>query len=422
MNKEYFLKVTREGHFFDHHQKVLIAVSGGLDSMNLLHLLYQFREELGIEVGIAHVNHQQRAESREEENYLRQFASELDIPFFVDYFTGTFTEKNARHFRYAFFKEVMKKEGYTALVTAHHADDQAETIFMRLLRGSRLLHVSGMVAVQPFGNGELIRPLLSFKKEELDELVHFEDASNQKDTYLRNRIRNTYIPLLAQENPRFSSTLLAVGSEISQVYQALSDLTKEMDITNLSVFTSQTPAVQAILLERYLEQFSDLQLGKAQFDEVLLILRNKANYRHSLKNGYYLLKDYQGFSIKKIQPQTEGEAGIYVLQSGDQLQLGELEIAVDVPLKDAQQVVFVEKGTPIYLRPRKAGDRILLNGVNKKLRRYFIDEKIPQQLRESALIIEQNGKIYGIANIVLSDLSKSLKNDTIKSTLYIKSK
>lgn len=422
MNKEYFLKVTREGHFFDHHKKVLIAVSGGLDSMNLLHLLYQFREELGIEVGIAHVNHQQRAESKEEEDYLRQFAAELDIPFFVDYFTGTFTEKNARHFRYTFFKEIMKKEGYTALVTAHHADDQTETIFMRLLRGSRLLHVSGMVAVQPFGNGELIRPLLSFKKEELDELIYFEDASNQKDTYLRNRIRNTYIPLLAQENPRFSSALLTIGSEIAQVYQALSDLTKEMDITNLSVFISQTPAVQAVLLERYLEQFSDLQLGKAQFEEVLSILRNKANYHHSLKNDYYLLKDYQRFSIEKIQPQTEGEAGIYVLQSGDQLQLGKFEISVDTPLKDAQQVVFVEKGTPIYLRPRKAGDRILLNGVNKKLRRYFIDEKIPQKLRESALIIEQNGKIYGIANIVLGDLSKSLKNDTIKSTLYIKSK
>lgn len=422
MNKEYFLKVTREGHFFDHHKKVLIAVSGGLDSMNLLYLLYQFREELGIELGIAHVNHQQRAESKEEEDYLRQFAAELDIPFFVDYFTGTFTEKNARHFRYTFFKEIMKKEGYTALVTAHHADDQTETIFMRLLRGSRLLHVSGMVAVQPFGNGELIRPLLSFKKEELDELVYFEDASNQKDTYLRNRIRNTYIPLLAQENPRFSSTLLTIGSEIAQVYQALSDLTKEMDITNLSVFISQTPAVQAVLLERYLEQFSDLQLGKAQFEEVLSILRNKANYHHSLKNDYYLLKDYQRFSIEKIQPQTEGEVGIYVLQSGDQLQLGKFEISVDTPLKDAQQVVFVEKGTPIYLRPRKAGDRILLNGVNKKLRRYFIDEKIPQKLRESALIIEQNGKIYGIANIVLGDLSKSLKNDTIKSTLYIKSK
>lgn len=123
---------------FAKHKKVLIAVSGGVDSMNLLHFLYTYRKNLGIEIAIAHVNHKQRLKSDTEEAYLREWAKEHQIPIHVAYFSGTFSETAARDFRYKFLKELMSNYHYTALVTAHHADDQAETIFMRLLRGSRL--------------------------------------------------------------------------------------------------------------------------------------------------------------------------------------------------------------------------------------------------------------------------------------------
>jgi tRNA(Ile)-lysidine synthetase-like protein len=127
--------VTQEGHFFDKHKKVLVAVSGGLDSMNLFHLLYEYSKELGIELGLAHVNHGQREESVTEEKYLKQLAKDCEVPFYLSRFKGIFSEEAARKWRYTFFAEVMEKEGYTALVTAHHADDQAETVLMRLIRG-----------------------------------------------------------------------------------------------------------------------------------------------------------------------------------------------------------------------------------------------------------------------------------------------
>ena len=133
-----FLNHVQENQFFTTHQKVLIAVSGGVDSMNLLHFLYVSRETLGIAIAIAHVNHHQREASEIEENYLKAWSKKHHVPFYLGHFKGTFTEKKARDYRYSFFKTIMEKDNYTALVTAHHADDQAETIFMRILRGSKI--------------------------------------------------------------------------------------------------------------------------------------------------------------------------------------------------------------------------------------------------------------------------------------------
>lgn len=422
MKKDKFLKVAQKSHFFQPHEKVLVAVSGGGDSLNLFHTLYACRVELQIEIGMIHVNHCQRKESDEEEAYLRNLAQELYVPFYCSHFTGDFSEKKARDFRYAFFKNILEEQSYTALVTAHHADDQAETIFMRWLRGSRLQHLAGIVSVQDFGSGRLIRPFLSFKKAELGDCFYFEDASNAENTYLRNRIRNQYIPSLSQENPQFSDSLVKLGQEVETYSQALHDLTKTIHTTNVTEFKRQTLAVQSVLLEFYLEGFPDLELSKEQFEEVLHILQTKANYQGHLKNGYYLMKDYRQFSIQKIQPRTDSQSQELVIKSQGIYSFKDYLVALDEKLDGAEQLLYIKKNLPLVLRERRAGDIIQVNGVGKKIRRYFIDEKIAQTRRETSFIIEQEKNIYGIAHIVASDLSKSLKNDTMKSILYIKAK
>lgn len=138
------LQIMQVKGYFNQHKKILVAVSGGADSMSLLHFLYNHQKDLDIQLGIAHVNHKQRQESEHEEAYLRHWAEEHKVPFHYSAFSGKFSENAARTFRYEFFKRVMKDYDYSALVTAHHADDQAETIFMRLLRGSRLRHLTGI--------------------------------------------------------------------------------------------------------------------------------------------------------------------------------------------------------------------------------------------------------------------------------------
>ena len=96
----------------------------------------------------------------------------------------------------------MEKEDCTALVTGHHANDQAETTFMRLIRGTKLRHLSGIPVRQPFGRGELIRPLLTFTKDELMKIPHFEDSSNDSQDYFRNRVRHQYLPEFEKKIPK----------------------------------------------------------------------------------------------------------------------------------------------------------------------------------------------------------------------------
>ena len=415
-----FRKQMQEKRYFQNHRKVLVAVSGGLDSMTLFHLLYQNREELEIELGIAHVNHKQRPESNMEEKELSNFAQKLGVKFFSSNFSGDFSEEKARRFRYRFFEEIMLTEGYTALVTAHHADDQAETVFMRLIRGARLRHLSGMTEVQPFANGELIRPLLCFHKQDFPDILHFEDESNFQNDYLRNRIRNLYLPSLEKENPRFKDSLISLGKEVGNLQTALSHLTQGLDITNLEVFERQIPEVQNFLLQEYLKKFPSLNINKKQFEEILGILRTKANYIHPLKDGYELVKDYKHFEIRKISRRSDLKVDSILLECGNLLQFGEYQFSFGSPLEGENvQAIAVSRETPLLLRRRKTGDCLRLKGHHKKLRRLFIDQKIPFEEREKAIIVEQNQQILAIVNIAISDLSKELKSDIMSTVLYI---
>ena len=104
-----FMEEVKNNHLFDGHSKILIALSGGIDSQTLFNLLYKFRKELNLEIGVAHVNHKVRAESDDEENILRHRMSEIDVPFYCDCFTGEFTESKACDFRYNFFQKVMEE-------------------------------------------------------------------------------------------------------------------------------------------------------------------------------------------------------------------------------------------------------------------------------------------------------------------------
>lgn len=420
MTKERFLQKCLKEGYFQSHDRVLIALSGGLDSMTLLDYLYTYRQILGIELGIVHVNHKQRLASDLEEQSLKEIARKLGVEFFTSSFSGKFSENNARQFRYHFFQEMMREKGYTALVTAHHADDQAETIFMRLLRGSRLRFLVGMVERQPFGTGELIRPLLFFHKSEFPPIFHFEDESNSQNTYLRNRIRNHYFKDLKQENPRLIKALLDLGNQTATLYQALDDLTKDMDVQNLTLFHKQSFAVQSFLLESYCQTFPDLQLSKEQFQEVLEILQMKKTYHHPLKSGYELFKNENYFEIRKISPQPDSQKRSVLLEYGQELLLAGFTFSFGKPLLGEEvDVYLVSRETPILLRNRQAQDKIVLNGITKKIRRYFIDQKIPKNEREEAIILEQNGQILGIAGMVTSDLSKFLKSDIMNSKLYI---
>ena len=404
--------------YFNRHKKILVAVSGGADSMSLLHFLYNHQKDLDIQLGIAHVNHKQRQESEHEEAYLRHWAEEHKVPFHYSEFSGKFSENAARTFRYEFFKQVMKAYDYSALVTAHHADDQAETIFMRLLRGSRLRHLTGISAIRPFGTGQIIRPFLHLTKAQLPVTFHFEDRSNTSLAYLRNRIRLSYLPTLSQENPKIKEHLCLLAEEIGLMEQALGELTKDISITDLSVFQQQSDAVQLFLLQNYLDSFPDLQLSKGQFNQLISYLRKNASGKMPLKNGYELVKTQTYFLIRKeasisLSPPCLLEFGKSVEFEAYTLTFSEFN---DVSNTDA---ISIWSDAPIVIRHRKEGDKIDLGSHHKKLRRLFIDNKILEKDRQKAIVGEQDGHIIFLYVAGRLYLKKRPENAILYGTVVI---
>ena len=412
------LQMMQAKGYFNQHKKILVAVSGGADSMSLLHFLYNHQKDLDIQLGIAHVNHKQRQESEHEEAYLRHWAEEHKVPFHYSAFSGKFSENAARTFRYEFFKQVMKDYDYSALVTAHHADDQAETIFMRLLRGSRLRHLTGISAIRPFGTGQIIRPFLHLTKAQLPVTFHFEDRSNTSLAYLRNRIRLSYLPTLSQENPKIKEHLCLLAEEIGLMEQALGELTKDITITDLSVFQQQSDAVQLFLLQNYLDSFPDLQLSKGQFNQLISYLRKNGSGKIPLKNGYELVKTQTSFLIRKeeaisLSPSCLLEFGKSVEFEDYTLTFSEFN---DVSNADT---ISIWSDSPIVIRHRKEGDKIDLGSHHKKLRRLFIDNKILEKDRQKAIVGEQDGHIIFLYVAGRLYLKKRPENAILYGTVVI---
>ncbi|KHD43976.1 tRNA lysidine(34) synthetase TilS [Streptococcus hongkongensis] len=406
---------------FDQHKRVLIAVSGGVDSMNLLHFLHLNQNNLQIAIAIIHVNHKQRPESDQEEEYLENWAKEKQIPFYKADFFGSFSENNARDFRYSFFKKIMENENYSALVTAHHADDQAETVFMRLLRGARLRHLSSIKECQSFGSGQLIRPFLTISKADLPKIFHFEDASNQTNEYLRNRIRNQYLPELRQENPQFNYSLLALSKESSVLIQALKDLIPAHSINQFSYFLNNSTAVQYFCFQEYIEQFSDLSISKSQFEELLSLLRRKKTGTYPINQTYQLVISYDSFLIEKISLKTERKDSQVLIEYGTSNKYNNCTFTFSHLSQDIahELMIPIYQLSPITLRGRMTGDIIDFGQFSKKIRRLFIDGKFTAKERENAIIGLQKDEIIFVLIADKTYLRKASKHDIMLAKLYV---
>lgn len=404
-----FLKLVQQKEFFKEHRRVLVALSGGKDSMTLFNWLYTYRKELEVELFTAHVNYGLRDVADWEEEQLKQKMADLQIEFEVAHYDSDekFSEEAGRNMRYEFFRQVMADKNCTALVTAHHKGDQVETVLMREITGRRLRHLTGIPERQAFGTGELIRPLLTFSKADFDAEEYFEDVTNAGTDYLRNRVRNQYIPALTQENPQFSEAIVSMSQEITLAFSVIKDKIAELEIIkdeiNLKLFLRQSRALQHFILQEYLEKFPDLQVSKAKFSELLWIIERPQQYRSELSNAYFFVKNDQYFMIVPNQPFPKKE----------------IEIMEDDPKDASFMRVDLPMEGEIEIRKRQPGDYILINGHHKKLRKFFIEQHVPLEKRENLLILVEKD-IYAITDLTVSDLSKALKNDKMKRTLWVK--
>ena len=209
-----FSRYVRENGLFTHDDRILLTVSGGVDSMVMLTLFV----EAGYRVGVAHCNFQLRGtESEEDELLVEQEAAKYGVPFYNRRFetaaemdrTGESMEMAARRLRYAWFDELCRNEGYTTVAIAHHADDSIETFFINLLRGTGLRGLTGISTQR----GQIVRPLMFASRKEILEyaVAHHipfrEDSTNKSTKYLRNKIRLGLIPRIREINPKFTDLM-----------------------------------------------------------------------------------------------------------------------------------------------------------------------------------------------------------------------
>ena len=211
-------------------KKLLLATSGGMDSMVMVHLFH----ELKYEVALAHCNFQLRAvESFGDQKFVQDYAEASEIPIFVTQFdTEAFakdyklsTQMAARDLRYSWFYELLETENYDYILTGHHADDNLETFLINLSRGTGL---EGLVGI-PEQNGKIIRPLLLFSREEIAKyaieykIQWREDSSNSSDKYLRNKIRHDLVPLFKELNPKFIASFQKTRSFLQEAQHMVED-------------------------------------------------------------------------------------------------------------------------------------------------------------------------------------------------------
>ncbi|MDR4888524.1 tRNA lysidine(34) synthetase TilS [Fredinandcohnia sp. QZ13] len=429
---------------------IIVGVSGGPDSLALLHYLFHHYKEVTLIA--AHVDHMFRGkESEEDLLYVKDFCESFQIPFEsiqIDVTSykkehGLSSQVAAREVRYEFFNEVMQKHKADYLALGHHGDDQIESILMRLVRGSKGIGYAGMQIKRPFSCGEIIRPFLSVTKADIEEycrewrLSPRRDPSNEKDDYTRNRFRHHVLPFLKQENPAVHEHFLQFNQYMTEDNEVLDELTiekmnKVMKRNEDNEIEIEIPPLLAMpkslqrrgiqLILNYLYKELPPSLSAVHIDNLLTFLANNhPSGELHFPAGLRIVKSYESCTYtytdrkENVSPYRFhiDTPGLYKLEDGSEIKS---QVWKNYPNDLVGNDCFVidpdNIQLPIYVRTRKIGDKMRLKGMNgsKKVKDIFIDEKIPLNRRDHWPIVEdEQGKILWLPGLKKSSYEASCK-------------
>lgn len=437
-----------------HGATILVGVSGGPDSMALLHILSGLRRKWELRLIVLTIDHGLRGEeSQADTHYVKSICKEWQIECietFLD--VPSYKEKNkagtqlaARELRYAFFKEKMAEFKADYLALGHHGDDQTETILMQLTRNVSS-SVTGMQPKRDLGEGSLIRPLLSVSKQEIEAYLQEKgidprrDPSNAEDSYTRNYFRIHVIPHLKAKNPNLNQHMQKL-SEIWLEDEAYLK-TEAEKVIGTAVFLEKNPKKAVIqidalisfpfalqrrafhLILRYLYQEIPDGIGFIHEEQFFDLLCNpNPNASLDFPAGLMLIKAYQELIIQFPQPQS---APFYCqLQVPGQVVLPDgstIRSSIEHSLTDESKNTFLfhadEPELPLFVRSRRPGDRMKIKGMqgSKKLKDIFIDEKIPRSERDKwPVVTDASDRI-----IWLAGLKKGIRESNEKAVVLIK--
>ena len=410
---------------------IIVAVSGGPDSMALLSLLLEIKNNKNINIICAHVNHNSgRMGQDEEEEYVKSFSNKNNIIFEsykIDEYKESNFEMEARSKRYSFFDELVKKYNAKYVFTAHHGDDLVETILMRIVRGSTLKGYTGFLKELDCGNYKIIRPFISLTKDDLinyldkSNIKYYTDNSNYDDKHTRNRYRKYILPKLKEENKEVHKKFLKFSETLEQYDRYIKNeakkIMKDIYINNkldLIKFNKLDKLIKdnifyIILDDIYGDNINDINDNHINliYD---LINSDKSNSYINLPDNMKAVKSYNYLEIKNNTNYNEYNI---LFENEIELPNNSKIYIIDKTDSDSNYVCrlnYNDIKLPLYIRTIKENDRIDLKGFNgsKKIKDIFINSKIPLDIRKIyPIVVDSNDKILWLPGLKKSKIDKT---------------
>jgi tRNA(Ile)-lysidine synthase len=440
---EFFEAVCRTYRLFQPNDRILVAVSGGVDSMVLLDLLNRLRIPWNLRLGVVHLNHGMRgAASDNDERFVQQTARELGLPFFskkcdrrlFSLMRDLSPEERLRDVRYRWLETIRKRGGYCWLALAHQGNDQAETILMNLVRGSGIKGMGGM----SLSRGSLIRPLLPVLRSQIEDyaekrgLRHVEDLSNASRSYLRNRIRLDLVPCFEKTfRKSVVPSINTTGFFLQDIHGILQKNAKtavkraigrsrgDEIVLEIEPFLRYLDTIQVLILQEIWGRLSESgrPLSRNVLERTLELARSGKSGRRvnwgrdfqsviSSGNLIFCRKDL-GFPAVEVtigRPVKVEELGLVLdFEVTNRDRIGTLKHGPGVEYMDLQKI-----SGPMILRPWKAGDRFIPLGMHgkKKLQDFFVDCGISFHERSRIPVLEINGEIAWVVGRRIDDRFK----------------
>lgn len=424
--------------------RLLVAVSGGIDSVVLLYIMYSLKRDLNISLGVVHFYHKVRIYGcKTDFFFVKKMAENFTLPFIFGAGDvpamakkhGKSLEEAGREARYDFFYSLIDKSDWNKIALAHTASDQVETFFMRLIRGSGLNGLAGMSGAR---EEKFIRPLLSVWREELEDyagkndLFYREDQTNKDCYFFRNKVRNKLIPYLEKEfNPRLSEGIYRLTDILKEENNFLNNLTEDLlkellisqendkVILNTDKLLNCHKALRRRLirfvLNKFIHNFSDINYEK--IDKILELMDGETGKLFKFSH-ITIRKSYNTLVISEDNEKEEWREYEKLLSFPGETVSTFFGIKIIIKFGRGDEVIrgnnfiglFDKKKLlpPISLRTRKRGDRFTPSGMKgkKKIKDFFIDKKIPLVERDKIPIICSGGKIAWVGGLRIDEYFK----------------
>lgn len=435
---EKVLDFVNKNKLFEYGDKVILGVSGGADSVCMLHLLYSLKEQLKITLQVVHVNHGIRGtESDRDEAFVKEFCKELHIPCRIYHLDipamarerKVSEEEAGRQARYEIFENLSKEIGAEKIAVAHNLNDNSETVLFHLFRGSGLKGLTGI----PVKRNKVVRPILCLSRTEIEEylschhLSYCTDSTNNETDYSRNKLRLEVLPYIKDNiNSKAEYNIVNAAESLRQVYHYIETQTEaayQQCVVN-NVLLNSAKELPEVILKEVIRLWILNNTGKLKditakhVDMVMELLYNTVSKKIELPYSLILEKGYEGIQ-RKDSEKTKERIEKTVLENGKIQPVEGFSVLMEKKTdnENIPDLLYTkwfdcDKINKLTLRNRQAGDYIVVDdkGGRKKLKDYFIDKKIPREKRDEILLLADGNHIAWIVGYRISEFFKVTGN------------